>query len=845
MRFIECVVLSALVPMISGLGTAQTETFSTVPAFPMSSTSMHIRQAVKPNLPFTVTGSSGAILGLQNGSIELWDLPTKVFSNLRITAELDGYSVPINMNAAAAAIDVEPDHTTITYSHAAITVKQHMFVPAGVQKVSTGAIMFFEIDSIRPATLTISMDPSMAQQWPSPQYGRANVSWVKMGSGGGYVMATDNPSNVGFVAMPNAEPGVLFPYQERPESLPIQFKVRYEPVRDHSRYFPLLAEVAMAGDVSSASVNALKAHVLATAAALPEIYRSTNEYYAHFFDDRLTVKTPDAKLDAALRWAEVAIEQNKVKTGDETGLVAGWYPSFDSTRPGFGWYFGRDTLWTLYAVNSYGDRTLAQESLEFLSRRQRDDGKMMHEFPLTAESLEGPLKWSKSVYEYAAADATPLYIMAVHDYVKTTGDVGFLRAHWEQLKKAYAFDRAHDSDGDGVYDNSEGTGWVESWPPLMPHQEMYLASLDAISSDAMVQMAETMQDSALAANAKSSAEHIAVSLEQYRQRDGRYAFSRNRDGSYDQTATVFPAVAMWTSTRYLPQADVSLEEWAGMGISSDWGARAVAEGEHIYDPISYHQGSVWPLFTGWVAMAEYRGGRPMAGYASLMRNVNLTWQQDPGFVTEVISGKFLQPLGRSSSHQLWSSGLVFTPAVRGLFGIEGDALHHTLWVRPAMPASWEDATVRNIRVGDDLYNVSFTRMGAKMRAEVVSEKATVLCLNPSEDAVCAEKPVHEHRIELELPVVELSLADPGLPETGSVTMQSRVVSEVRDAKSLTMVVEGMAGAVVEFVLRRNVSGVRIEVEGGEVVEGKAVKVKLPAGGEGVVRQRVVIRWSAR
>ena len=90
-----------------------------------------------------------------------------------------------------------------------------------------------------------------------------------------------------------------------------------------------------------------------------------------------------------------------------------------------------------------------------MAKRQRADGKMMHEYSLTADDLHGDLNWATLGYEYAAADATPLFIMAIADYVRTTGDLEFLRAHWDQVKKAYEFDRAHDSDGDGVYDNSK------------------------------------------------------------------------------------------------------------------------------------------------------------------------------------------------------------------------------------------------------------------------------------------------------------------------------------------------------------------------------------------------------
>ena len=514
-------------------------TLQPTPQFPLSDGPLIIRQAVQPQHPFTVTGSTGAILGLQNGNVELWTLPTKVFSNLHLSAELEGYTVPIDLNAAAATIDVQPDHTTITYSHAAITVRQHMFVPAGDTNQTKGGIIFFEIESIHPAILTISFEPAMVQEWPAPSFGRPSAYWRPIGAGGAFVLSTDNPAIFGMVGMPNATSGPLAPYQERPRSLPLQFKLRFDPTRDQHHFFPMIAEVSRPDEKNSpAAVAAMESRLIATSQALSEIYRQTRAYYDHFFDSRLTVHTPDPHFDAAMQWAEIAIDQAKVRTGNETGLVAGWYPSFDSTRPGFGWYFGRDTLWTLYAVNSYGDKTLAKQSLEFLAKRQRGDGKMMHEFSLTADDLHGDLDWATLGYEYAAADATPLFIMAVADYVRATGDLDFLRAHWSGLKKAYEFDRTHDSDG--VYDNGQGTGWVEAWPPKMPHQEIYLAALDLASTQAIADLAKLMQDQTLASSAAAQSKHIAEVIASYRQSDGTYAFSRNSDGSFDQTSTVFP-----------------------------------------------------------------------------------------------------------------------------------------------------------------------------------------------------------------------------------------------------------------------------------------------------------------
>lgn len=837
---------SILFAMLAVLTTARAQNlFEPVPQFPLSNGPLRIRQAVQPRHPFTVTGLTGAILGLQNGNVELWELPTKVFSNLHLSAEVDGYPVPIDLNAAAATIDVQPDHTSITYSHAAITVRQHMFIPAGEGNQAKGAIIFFEIESIRPAILAISFEPVMAQEWPAPTFGRPSAYWRPIDTGGAFVLSTDNPAIFGMVGMPNATSGPMAPYQERPQALPLQFKLRFDPTKDQHRFFPMILEVSGPNERNSdASIATMQNRLVETAKALPEIYRQTRIYYDHFFDNRLTVHTPDHHFDEAMQWAEIAIDQARVRTSNEIGLVAGWYPSFDSTRPGFGWYFGRDTLWTLYAIDSYGDIVLAKQALEFLAKRQRDDGKIMHEFSLTAGDLHGDLNWATLGYEYAAADATPLFIMAFADYVRTTGDLVFLRTHWNQLQKAYEFDRTHDSDG--VYDNSQGTGWVEAWPPKLPYQEIYLAVLDQASSQAIEDMARMMQDQSLATNAAAQSKHIADVVASYRQRDGSYSFSRNADGSFDTTSTIFPSIALWSNQKNLPEPDLMLSLWASHHFATDWGVRSVSDTEAVFDPISYHQGSVWPLFTGWASLAQYRTNHPLAGYAALMRNIDLTWTQDPGFVTEVLSGAFFQPLGRSSSHQLWSSAMTLSPAIRGLFGIDVDALRRNLRLQPHLPATWDFAKARNVRIGDNLYEITLKRDGNHLSATIRSSEPTVLCINLVGE-VCPDKIATTHTVSLPLPPVEVSLAEQSLPEIGSVTTQPRIIDESYQADHLSLTLEGIAETKVDLFVRRNLpkpmgkTTPAISVNGAERI-GDTLRVIFPQG-SGFVSQQVHISWS--
>ena len=805
-----------------------TEPLHPLSRFPIRADPLTIERRVEPRQPFTVAGPGGAILGEQSGTSEAWLFPVKILSRLHITAELMDYPVPIDVSAQAAAIEVAPAMTTITYSHAAFTVKQRMFAP---RSVAAGAVILFEIASVRPMALTFEFKPEMLRMWPAPNFGTPNADWVKQGRSGYYVLRTVDSEPWAAVAIPRALPGILAPYQERPKTYPVQLKLSFDPKTDSGLFFPLLIATGQKGAEPAQELAVLNG-------SIPRLYAETEAYYAHFFDTRLTADTPDRHLDEALRWAAIAIDQGRARFHEETGLVAGYYESGDSARPGFGWFFGRDALWTSYAINSYGDFELTRQALEFLSRRQRGDGKIMHEYSQTVDLVD----WKATPYFYAAADATPLFVMAVEDYVNVSGDLGFLRAHWEVVRRAWDFTRAHDSDGDGIYENTEGTGWVESWPPGMPHQEIYLAALDQQSADAMSRLAMRMGDDALASSARRKAAEIRAKLEsEYYEPDRRfYAFSRNPDGSLDHTATIYPAVAWWTGQLALAQADAMLERWASPEFSTDWGARDVSDQTPFYDPISYHQGSVWPLFTGWVSLAEYRAGRALAGYQHLMQNADLTWAQDLGAVTELLSGAFFQPLGRSSSHQVWSSAMVLTPALRGLFGLDWDAPNRTLRLAPNLPATWDHARLRNVPLGDARIEIEFTRDRNRLLVRARSDSSHTFCLAPQSaprGRPCRVAPATEHELELPLPPVELEVPH-GLPLPGSETTQLKVVGERRLANRLELEFVALGNSSFDLPVRLNTPKVRVS---GAELTATSLRLRFPNNG-GSQRVAVTFTW---
>jgi glycogen debranching enzyme len=829
---------------LCGAAAAQTTTLQPTNAFPIKEDGLAIRRHVEEGKPFTVAGERGVILGQQEGSFETWVLPVKLLSHLTIRANVEDYSVPIDLNAAAAEIEVFPDHTVITYSHIAFTVRQIMFAPDDADD-GIGAVVLFQIDSTRPIDLTFSFTPEMRPMWPQRSQGLPSAEWVKLESGGFYVLHTDFPDMAGAVGMPSTHPGIMAPYQEKPHFYPLELNLHYDPKRDANRYFPLL--MAVGTTVETATTATLQEKVNRLNASLPQIYAKHILRYEQMKNTLTAIRTPDAGLNDDFAWAAMSIEQLKAKAqpSGEIGLVAGYYSSGDSARPGFGWYFGRDTLYTLYAVNGFGDFNLTREALMFLMKRQRDDGKIMHEYPQTAAHFD----WKEFSYAYAAADSTPLFLTAMLDYVRSSGDVNFLRQHRDFVEKAWRFETTHDSDGDGIYDNSQGTGWVESWPTGMPHQEVYLALLDQQASSAMSKLAGLLGDKATADAAATRASDLTkkIEAEYYDSARQEYAFSRNSDGTLDRTATVYPSIAWWNGGEGLAHPEASFRRWASHDFSTDWGLRDLAESDPLYDPISYHQGSVWPLFTGWTSIAEYRTGHALSGYAHLMQNADQTTTQDLGAVTELLSGAFFQPFGRSTSHQLWSSAMVITPALRGMFGVEVDAPSESIYLDPHLPADWDKVEVQRLHVGQSVCSLDYQRQGQSLVVKVITNSGSAVRLATAvKDARTAADGMS---IAFALPPVEVAVPH-GLPLPGARTSQMKVLAETAMANSLKLELEADAGSVVELKLRRNGTKLNVRADGAKLVSAEqssgassldSLRVKFPSGA-GYQQQTVTLHW---
>src|SRR5580704_7793130 len=95
------------------------------------------------------------------------------------------------------------------------------------------------------------------------------------------------------------------PYQERPQTYPLEWKLSFYPKTDSDLFFPLLIAMSDRNVSPGRQLAALNGRI-------PELYGKTRDYYAHFFDTRLAAETPDGDFDRALCWAAIAIDQGRV-----------------------------------------------------------------------------------------------------------------------------------------------------------------------------------------------------------------------------------------------------------------------------------------------------------------------------------------------------------------------------------------------------------------------------------------------------------------------------------------------------------------------------------------------------
>jgi glycogen debranching enzyme len=812
--------------------------------FPFRSETLTLQRSTHSGAFFDVVGRRAALLGYEQRTAEAWVYPVEVLDQLSLSFKLEGYPLDIDGRDIMARIEVRPEATTLVYAHAAFTVREVMFAPID----EPGIVVLLDVDTTLPIAITASFRPRLRLMWPATSM-TSNVGWSETERV--YYLTEESQRYAAVVGCPLARDVSLMPYQEEPRDVPNRFVVERTPDDLAREYVPIVIAASVEG---RAAAKTTYERILSS---IEQLYDRTADHYAQLDRETASVATPDAKLDEAYRWAKVGLDKGLATNPIlGTGLLAGFRTAGDSERPGYAWFFGRDALWTTLATTSTGAFDTTRTALEFLRKYQRDDGKIPHEISQSASFV----KWFDELpYAWASADATPLYVIAHADYWRASGDRAFLQQAWNSIVKAYRFSAATDSDRNGLIENTNvGHGWVEGGALYPAHEEMYLQGLWIAACEGLAELAGVVQDSDIAASARASAERAREAIEQTYWMDGpgHYAFATaqprrtkpvaepgpgraRRQARLDALSgsrivdedTVLPAVPLWFDTTREERAQLEIDHLAAASIATDWGARILSSRSALYDPLSYHYGSVWPLFTGWASVAAYRHGRPHAGYQALMANALLTYPGALGYVTELLSGDFATPFGRSSHHQVWSEAMVVSPIMRGMFGLDVADGGRTLRFAPSIPPTWDRVEIRHVRAGEARCDLALERSagravvrittdGGDLRRIVVSpafpldakiQRVTVNGV-PAKFQRVVVGDVQRVQVDIEARSGRADVAfaleegtdvyvEPTTVETGAVNQGLRVIRVKPDASALRLTVEGRAGRGYAITVR--------------------------------------------
>ncbi len=862
----------AAITVIAARGASSSS--ASVARFPLRSAGLHLERRAHAGAFFDVVGRRSALFGYENRELEAWVYPIKVLDDFTLSFRLEGYPLDIDGRDIVATVEVRPETTTLTYAHAAFTVRQIMLAPLD----DAGVLVLLDVNSVLPLTITASFRPRLRLMWPATSM-TANTGWDPTEHV--YYVAEESGKYAGVIGCPLGREDSIMPYQEQPRDLPVRLVITVPPDVAKTDFIP----IAIAGSTEGrAAAKAIYDRLLGSAQTL---YDQAADHFDQLERETLEIRTPDAQLDAAFRWAKVGIDKGLATNPFlGTGVVAGFRTSGDSERPGFAWFFGRDAAWTTLATTAQGAFTTTRTALEFLRRFQRQDGKIPHEISQTATLMP----WFDSYpYAWASADATPLYIVAHGDYWRASGDREFIAGAWPSLVKAYRFSAATDTDANGLIENTKvGHGWVEGGALYPAHEEIYLQGVWVAAARVMAELADVMADANVAATARHDADRTRTAMEQtyWLAERGHYAFATaipraspsvaepgpNREGRQRrldalQTArlidedTVLPAVPLWFGVADAERAHLEIDHLGSGVLATDWGQRILSNRSALYDPLSYHYGSVWPLFTGWAAMAAYRYGRPHVGYQAVIANASLTSHNALGYVTELLSGDFATAFGRSSHHQIWSEAMVVTPIIRGLLGIEVSEGGRMLQFAPNLPADWDHVAIRSVPAGATRYDirvdrttgrtsVHLVRHDPKSKPEAIGRRLSIapafpldarirgVSINGKIGRFAATQGVEIQRVEV--PVQEVSTEtevtftyDEGTDVyverreivTGQVSDGLRVLRSHAEATTLRLLLEGRGGrsyrlrvrsprrlGQVEGVTLRNTQGADQEIE---------------------------------